>query len=87
MEAEKIKKAVCLKYPENAEAPFIAAKGRGVAAERIEEIARQNHIPVVEDLNLANVLYMEDAGKLIPEELYEALAKIFAFIMLAEKKL
>ena len=87
MEAEKIKKAVCLKYPENAEAPFIAAKGRGVAAERIEEIARQNHIPVVEDLNLANVLYMEDAGKHIPEELYEALAKIFAFIMLAEKKL
>lgn len=87
MEAEKIKKAVCLKYPENAEAPFIAAKGRGVAAERIEEIARQNHIPVVEDLNLANVLYMEDAGKLIPEELYEALAKIFAFIMQAEKKL
>ena len=87
MEAEKIKKAVCLKYPENEEAPFIAAKGRGVAAERIEEIARQNHIPVVEDLNLANVLYMEDAGKLIPEELYEALAKIFAFIMLAEKKL
>ncbi len=87
MEAEKIKKAVCLKYPENAEAPFIAAKGRGVAAERIEEIARQNHIPVVEDLNLANVLYMEDAGKLIPEELYEALAKIFAFVVLAEKKL
>ena len=87
MKSEKIKKAVCLKYPENVEAPFIAAKGRGVAAERIEEIARQNHIPVVEDLNLANVLYMEDAGKLIPEELYEALAKIFAFIMLAEKKL
>lgn len=87
MEAEKIKKAVCLKYPENAEAPFIAAKGRGVAAERIEEIARQNHIPVVEDLNLTNVLYMEDAGKLIPEELYEALAKIFAFVVQAEKKL
>lgn len=87
MEAEKIKKAVCLKYPENAEAPFIAAKGRGVVAERIEEIARQNHIPVVEDLNLANVLYMEDAGELIPEELYEALAKIFAFVVQAEKKL
>lgn len=87
METEKIKKTVCLKYPENAEAPFIAAKGRGAVAERIEDIARQNHIPVVEDLNLANVLYMEDAGKLIPEELYEALAKIFAFIMVAEKKL
>ena len=33
-------KAVALKYPENAEAPFISAVGKGLAAEKILEIAQ-----------------------------------------------
>jgi len=82
---EKKQKAVCLKYPENAEAPFITAKGKGFAAEKMLEIARQNKIPVVENENLANVLSLENVGQIIPENLYEAIANIFAFISSAER--
>ncbi|WP_273464924.1 EscU/YscU/HrcU family type III secretion system export apparatus switch protein [Treponema berlinense] len=84
---EKKQKAVCLKYPENAAAPFIAAKGQGFAAEKMLEIARQNKIPVVENENLANVLSVENIGQLIPESLYEAVASIFAFISSTERKM
>lgn len=84
---EKKQKAVCLKYPENAVAPFIAAKGQGFVAEKMLEIARQNKIPVVENENLANVLSVENIGQLIPESLYEAVANIFAFISSTERKM
>lgn len=84
---EKKQKAVCLKYPENAAAPFILAKGQGFTAERMLEIARQNKIPVVENENLTNVLSVENVGQIIPESLYEAIANIFAFISSAERKM
>ena len=84
---EKKQKAVCLKYPENAVAPFLAASGQGFAAEKMLEIARQNKIPVVENENLVNVLSVENVGQIIPESLYEAIANIFAFISSAERKL
>ena len=37
-------KAVALKYPENAEAPFISAVGKGLAAEKILEIAKSQQM-------------------------------------------
>ena len=37
-------KAVALKYPEDAEAPFVIANGKGLLAKRILEEARKNDI-------------------------------------------
>ena len=47
----------------------------------IEEIARSNDVPIVENRPLARALYKEvEIGDIIPEEYYEALAKILAHV-------
>ena len=76
--------AVALKYPLDAEAPLIAAKERGRLAKRMIEIAEENKIPVIEDDVLENVLSIQDIGQCIPEETWEAVAAIFAYILKVE---
>ena len=41
--------AVALEYKEGMSAPVVLAKGERVIAERIKEMARKNHIPIVEN--------------------------------------
>jgi len=77
----KDKSAVVLKYPENAVAPFITAKGKGKLAEYIIEEARKNDIDVVENDVLVDLLSSEEIGSLIPENTWNAVASIFAFIL------
>ncbi|GMV66410.1 MAG: EscU/YscU/HrcU family type III secretion system export apparatus switch protein [Candidatus Omnitrophica bacterium] len=75
------KRAVALRYdPGEDPAPRLVAKGQGHVAERILEIAREHGIHIHEDPDLVEVLAALDLGQLIPEELYEALAEILAFI-------
>ena len=76
-----MKKAIALKYPDGAEAPFITAKGSGHLAEKILESAKENNIPVKEDLNIINLLDNQEAGSMIPQNAWEAVAILFAFIM------
>ena len=78
--------AVALKYPLNAQAPLIAAKERGRLAKRMIEIAEENEIPVIEDDILENVLSIQDVGQCIPEETWEAVASIFAYIIKVEQQ-
>ena len=56
-------KAVALKYPENAEAPFISAVGKGLAAEKILEIAKE--FPVFLEKQLSDVLQVSKLKKYI----------------------
>ena len=77
--------AVALKYPLDAQAPLIAAKERGRLAKRMIEIAEENGIPVIEDDILENVLSIQDVGQCIPEETWEAVAAIFAYIIKVEQ--
>jgi FlhB-like protein len=74
------KKAAALKYPEGADAPFIAAKAKGDLAESLLRTARECGIPIVADENLADALVLAEIGDFIPPETYEALAAIFAFL-------
>lgn len=80
-----IKKAVALKYPENAYAPFITAKGKGELAERILEEARKNEIKIEENIPLVDILTMQEVGECVPEEAWAALAEIFSFILKSKK--
>ncbi len=73
-------KAVALRYPEWADAPFISAKAKGHAARQLLKIADENGIPVVQNAEMADVLSLQNAGQLIPEESYAAIAAVFAFI-------
>lgn len=73
--------AVALQYEDKKmSAPKVIAKGAGFVAEKVKEIARRHHIPIVEDKPLARMLYKLELNSYIPQELYRAVAKILAYI-------
>ena len=74
--------AVGLKYDRDSnEAPIVVAKGADFLAERIKEIARENHVEIVENKPLARMLYHNvDIGSEIPPELYQLVAEILAYV-------
>lgn len=75
------KKAVALRYPDGVDAPIVVAKGEGKTAEKIIDIARQNEVYITEDTTLVNFLDGMETGEMVPEEAWEALAIIFAFVL------
>jgi flagellar biosynthesis protein len=78
---EKQDRAVAIKYERGKDpAPKITAKGRGVIADKILAIARENNIPVRQDKLLLDSLYKLDINEEIPEELYRVIAEILAFV-------
>jgi Uncharacterized homolog of the cytoplasmic domain of flagellar protein FhlB len=82
----KPKSAVALTYlPENG-APIIAAAAKGEVAELIIQTAKDAGIPIVEDELMSEVLCVQEIGACIPEETWEAVAKIFAAVVEVEKK-
>jgi len=49
--------------------------------EKIKEIARKNHVPIVENKPLARLLFkLVDINQAIPENLYKAVAEILAHV-------
>jgi flagellar biosynthetic protein FlhB len=62
-------------------APKVLAKGAGVIAEKIKEIARAHQIPLVENKPLAQILYKTvELGQIIPSTLYQVVADILAHV-------
>ncbi len=79
--------AVALKYEAKKGAPEILAKGRGLLAQKIKELARDNEIPIVERPELARAIYqMAEVGQFIPPELYKAVAEVLAFVYRLKQK-
>jgi len=75
------KEAVALKYnPQEDQAPKVIAKGKGLIAEKIISIAKEHQIQIYEDPDLIKTLMVIDIGEYIPEDLYEAIAEVLAFI-------
>ena len=77
----KEKKAVVLKYPEGAEAPFITASGKGELAEKILNEAKKNNIKIEYNEPLVDFLSGMEIGSCVPEETWEILAAIFSLIL------
>ncbi len=76
-----MKLAVALKHElGKAEAPTVVASGRGSFAERIIEKAEKNKVPVHKDDHLATMLSKVAVSSVIPVELFEAVARVLAFI-------
>ncbi|MEK3886992.1 EscU/YscU/HrcU family type III secretion system export apparatus switch protein [Bacillus sp. FSL K6-3431] len=72
---------VALKYRQDTQdAPIIIAKGKGIVAENILEKAREKEIPVQQDPSLVALLGQLNVNETIPEELYKAVAEVFAFV-------
>ena len=62
------------------DAPQIVAKGADNVAMRIREIARENKVPLVENVPVARALFKVPLGGTIPEELFQAVAEILAYV-------
>ena len=75
------RKAAALSYDRSKDnAPRVVARGRGILAAKILEIAKEHGIPIKEDALLAETLSALDLNREIPSELYKAVAEILAFI-------
>ncbi len=74
--------AVAIKYDADTyDAPMVLAKGEDYLAQKIKDIARENHIEIVENKPLARMLYANvEVGEFIPPELYQAVAEVLAFV-------
>lgn len=79
------KNAVALHY-DGTRAPRITAKGRGVVAEEIIELAHQHGVPLHEDRELVTLLAQLELNDEIPRELYLAVAEVIAFAYMVTEK-
>lgn len=74
--------AVALRYHPQAPyldaAPRLVAKGEGLLADRILMLARQNGIPVERDPNLLAALAPLEVDRVLPPELFKAVAIMLA---------
>ena len=74
--------AVALRYDKDTPAPVCVAKGADNVALRIRAMAEENNVPVIEDPPLARALYAAvDLDEVIPQQHFEAVAKIIGFIL------
>ena len=73
--------AVALAYDEKLPAPRVVAKGRGVVAQKIREIAEAHGVPLLEAPPLARALYAHtELDDIIPAALYRAVAEVMAYV-------
>ncbi len=72
---------VALKYIRSQDdVPRVVAKGRGVLARRILQLAKEHNVPVHRDEDLVEVLIKLDLGDPIPPELYKVVSEILAYV-------
>jgi len=77
----KIIKAAALKYDKkNSTAPKVIAKGKGEIAQKIISLAHENKLPIRKDEDLVELLSKVELDKEVPENLYKAVAEVFAFV-------
>ncbi len=74
--------AVAIQYDSGKmSAPTVVAKGQRLLAAKIRSVAELNGIPIVHNPPVARLIYKTvDIGRQIPEELYQAVAEILAFV-------
>lgn len=80
--------AVAIFYdPEKYRAPKVVAKGMGIVAEKIMQIARENDVPLIRNEILARSIFKEvEINFEIPEKFYKAVASILATVYKGKKK-
>jgi len=73
--------AAALQYRDGMRAPHLVAKGTGLVAQRIREIAAEHNVPVIEAPPLARAIcrYVELEDE-IPAGLYPPVAEVLAYV-------
>lgn len=74
--------AIAVRYRrDEGHAPRVIAKGKGILAEAMREVARGAAIPIVENVPLARLLYRKvKVGGMVPQETYKAVAAVLAVV-------
>jgi flagellar biosynthesis protein len=75
MPEERRRRATALRYTEGSDAPEVVATGAGEIANKILEAAEAAGVPVRRDPALVEALSKLDVGRMIPPELYTAVAE------------
>ncbi len=88
VQKNKAKMAVALSYNNKIDSePKVIAKGSGHVAENIIEQAKEHEVPIQEDTALVELLGELRINEGIPEDLYQVIAEIFAFVYQIDKNL
>jgi flagellar biosynthesis protein len=84
-------RAAALRYrPEDPfldSAPRLVAKGKGLLAERILALAKEHGVAITRDPDLLTALEPLDLDRVIPQELFQAVALVLAALYRANKSL
>lgn len=81
--------AVAIKYDKDvSSAPVVVAKGADYVAAKIKEVARENDVEIVENKPLARMLYFNvELGDEIPQEMYQMVAEVLAYVYRLKNKI
>jgi flagellar biosynthesis protein len=80
--------AVALAYEKGEDAaPRVVAKGRGLVAQRIVELAEEHGVVIDTNAELAEALARVELDELIPVELYKAVAEVIGYVMRTREKM
>jgi flagellar biosynthetic protein FlhB len=60
---------------------MVLAKGERFVAQQIKKVAREHHVPMVENRPLAQALFKAcEVGQAVPQDLYKAVAEVLAWV-------
>ena len=80
-DSKRPKSAVSLRYDSSRDmAPKVTSKGKGLVAEKIIALAKENKIPIKEDPDLVEVLSQVEVDQDIPPAIYHVVAELLAFV-------
>lgn len=77
--------AIALSY-DGLKAPKVSAKGEDELAQAIIQLALQHEVPIYENASLVRWLSQLELGDEIPEQMYQVIAEILAFVYQLEGK-
>jgi len=74
--------SIAIRYERDVDgAPVVIAKGADILAKKIREIAKENDIPIIENIPLARLIYKEvDVNQEVPADMYEAVAQVLVAV-------
>lgn len=80
--------AVALAYERGEDqAPRVVAKGQGLVAQRIVEIAQEHGVIIDTNAELAEALSKVELDETIPVELYKAVAEVIGYVMRTRERM
>lgn len=77
---ERLRAAALSYRPSRHAAPRLEAKGEGLIAQKIIEVALEHGIPIMQDPDLVTILSKMDLDETISPALYEVVAELLVFV-------